>query len=163
MNEAHWHLQLNHIPIISIMVGFGILVTGFVIKNTSVKRTALWVFIFSALMAVPAYITGEGAEDIAEKLPGVDERIIEEHEELAALFIWLAGALGIIALLTFITDVLRLRASRFLYITVFIAAVACMLVSKQLGTSGGEIRHTEIRANSPANTGGESPKSHDDD
>jgi hypothetical protein len=57
MNTVHWHLLLNHLPIIGGIIGMGILVAGFVLKNNPiVKRTALGVFVFSAVFAIPAFL-----------------------------------------------------------------------------------------------------------
>ena len=83
MNDAHLHLVFNHFPIIVPIVGLLILVVGLVIKSNSVIRTAFGVFVLGAIMTFPAMYTGEGAEEIAEKLPGVTDALIETHEEKA--------------------------------------------------------------------------------
>ncbi len=72
MNQAHFHLILNHLPILGILFGLIILTGGFLTKNAAVKRTALGMFVLSAIFAIPAYLTGEGAEEVVENLPGVN-------------------------------------------------------------------------------------------
>lgn len=45
--------------------------------------------------------TGEGAEEIAEKLPGVTDQLIHKHEEQAETFAILNYILGLVALVGF--------------------------------------------------------------
>ena len=152
MNTAHWHMLLNHLPMVGIIVGTLILAAGFVLKNQpAVKITALGVFVFAALMAIPSYLTGEGAEEIAEKLPGVTEGFIENHEDLGKIFLILTESLGALALVTFLFLRLKSKLAPVLLGLVFITAVGTSIFAKQVGTSGGQVRHTEIRnGNAPA-------------
>jgi hypothetical protein len=39
-------------------------------------------FVLTALLALPVYFTGEPAEKVVERLPGVTEPLIEEHENV---------------------------------------------------------------------------------
>jgi len=149
MNTAHWHLMLNHFPMIGIIIGVLILVAGYLLKkNSIVKQVALGVFVFSALTAIPAYLTGEGAEEAVENVAGISESTIEEHEEMGKTFAILVGVLGVLALIALIAERKKSKASGILYTLVFILAVITSIYAKQLGTSGGDIRHTEIRSDS---------------
>jgi len=152
MNSAHWHLLLNHLPVIGSVIGTLILVAGYLLKSTTaVRRTALGVFVFAAVTAVPAYLTGEGAEEVTEKLAGVTERGIENHEDISVTFLVMAGILGVLALLTFVADLKKWNPVSYLYAMVFVTALVTNVFAKKVATSGGEIRHTEIRdANSQA-------------
>ena len=97
--------------------------------------------------------TGEGAEEIAEKLPDVTDQIIHEHEEAAeklALVLYFLGAISIVGLYLNVKQNAKANIVSFLALTV--AAVGVFL-AQQTGTTGGEIRHTEIRANGTATTG----------
>ncbi len=146
MNQAHLHLLFNHLPILGTLFGLLILGGGFFLKNDTVKRTALGLFVLSALLAIPAYLTGEGAEEVVESLPGVTENLIEAHEEMANIFLGLVGALGLFALVTFYTDFKSKKVAPMLYTLTFVAALGTMLFAQRVGSSGGEIRHTEIRS-----------------
>lgn len=146
MNTAHWHLALNHVPVVGTVIGTLILTAGLVLKNNaSVKRTGLGVLILSTLFAIPVYLTGEGAEEIVEKMPGVTENFIEKHEDLGKVFFILLGILGVLSLITFVADSTKKRISSLLYIVVLVIALGLSIFGKQVGSSGGEIRHTEIR------------------
>ena len=147
MNTAHWHLLLNHLPMVGIVIGTIILAGGFIFKNNpTIKATALGVFVFSALMAIPAFLTGEGAEDVAEKMPGVTNGFIENHEDLGKIFLILAESLGVLAIITFITFRLKSKLTPILFGIVLIVAIGTSVFAKQVGTSGGQVRHTEIRS-----------------
>lgn len=145
MNSAHIHLLLNHFPIVGTVIGFLLMILGFLLKNTTVKRVASGVFIFSALMAIPAFLTGEGAEDAVENLPGVKEGLSERHENIASVFIWITSILGVFAVIGLLADLLRKPFGKYLYIITLVISMGAIGIAKQLGTTGGEIRHTEIR------------------
>ena len=53
MNVAHWHLILNHIPVLGIAFGLVVLGAGLWKSSEELKRLALVVFATSALLAVP--------------------------------------------------------------------------------------------------------------
>lgn len=153
MNDAHLHMVVNHFPIIGTILGLGILIGGLVFKNNSIKNTAYSLFIVSALFALASMNTGEGAEEIAEKLPSVTDQIIHEHEEAAeklAVVLYFLGAISIVGLYLNIKKNAKANIVSFLAVT--IAAVGVFL-AQQTGTTGGEIRHTEIRANATTTAG----------
>jgi hypothetical protein len=149
MNTAHWHLLLNHLPVVGTVIGTLILIAGFLLKNNhTIKQTALGVLVFSALTAIPAYLTGEEAEEIVEKLPGVSENMIEAHEDLSKIFLVLVLILGALSVITFLASHFKSKFSSVLFFIILIASIGIAVFSKQVGTSGGEIRHTEIRSDS---------------
>jgi uncharacterized membrane protein len=167
MNDAHLHMVVNHFPIIGTILGLGILIGGLIFKNNSIKNTAYCLFIVAALFAFASMNTGEGAEEIAEKLPDVTDQIIHEHEEAAeklALVLYLLGAISIVGLYLNVKKNAKANIVSFLALTV--AAVGVFL-AQQTGTTGGEVRHTEIRANATtaagqSDTATESGEEHED-
>ncbi|HCS20859.1 MAG TPA: hypothetical protein DIW47_09940 [Bacteroidetes bacterium] len=154
MNTAHLHLLLNHLPMIGTVMGTLILIAGFLLKNNpTIKQTALGVLIFSALTAIPANLTGEGAEELVEKLPGISETNIETHEDLGKLFLIVMLLLGSLSLLTFLASLFKTKFSSALYILVLVFSIGTSVFAKTVGTSGGEIRHSEIRSDAPGQNG----------
>ena len=99
MNGAHWHLVLNHLPIIIPMVGLLIMLVRFFLESDILKRTAYGLFILGALTAIAAFSTGDGAEEVVEEIAGIDEQLIKIHEEAAEIFAILLYALGGISLI----------------------------------------------------------------
>jgi len=147
MNDAHLHLVVNHFPIIGTILGLGILVSGIVIKNNAIKNTAYVVFSVVAIFAFLSMATGEGAEEIVEDMPNIGKQIIHEHEEMAEKLAVVLYVLGIVSLIGLYTNFKNnSKATIISYIAVVIASFGALL-AQQTGTTGGEIRHTEIRDN----------------
>ncbi|MHB1147272.1 MAG: hypothetical protein ACYC01_06695 [Lutibacter sp.] len=145
MNEAYFHLVVNHLPIVGVLIGLLVLVTGFTLKKPEVKVTALGIFVFSALVSIAAFYTGEGAEEIVEKVPGISETLINQHEESAELFFTVILILGGISLITMLLEIKKYKFAKFGFILVILGSLAVGVLAKNVGTTGGEIRHTEIR------------------
>ena len=51
MNGAHLHMVVNHIPIMGTVFGLGVLITGLVTNNHTVKNIAYVLFIMAAVFA----------------------------------------------------------------------------------------------------------------
>ena len=145
MNGAHFHLVVNHLPIIFPIVGIIVMITGLIFKSDAVKRTAFLIFIIGSLTSIAAMTSGEGAEEIVENISGVTENYIERHEESAELFSILAYILGGLSLIGLWASIKQKSFSNFLNIGILIFAFVVIYFGKQTGTTGGEIRHTEIR------------------
>jgi len=153
MNDTHLHLLFNHFPIIVPIVGMLILIAGFVTHSDVVKRTAFGVFILGAILTFPAMYTGEGAEEIAEKLPGVTDQLIHEHEEKAESLAIVSYVLGLISLFGLWANWKQKTFAKWIAIAVIGIGIVGLYLGKATGTSGGEIRHTEIRAGFDGNQG----------
>jgi uncharacterized membrane protein len=151
MNGAHWHLVLNHLPIIIPVIGLLIMVGGFLFKSEILKRTAYCVFIVGALTAIAAMSTGEGAEEVVEEINGIDESLIKVHEEAAEIFAVLLYILGGVSLIGLWVNWKQKPFSNPVAMATIIFTVVVLFYAKQTGTTGGEIRHTEIRAESSRN------------
>ena len=80
-----------------------------------------------------------------ERIPGISESIIHEHEEFAEQFLTLALILGGAALITLLLQWRKLKMAIYGYILVLILAISCLVSAYYVGVTGGEIRHTEIR------------------
>ena len=145
MNDAHLHMVVNHFPIIGTIFGIGILIAGISLNNGSVKNTAYILFIIASIFGALSMGTGEGAEEMVEDFPNIGKAIIHEHEELAEKFALVLYATGIFALVSLVAAIKKFRLAKiFSFITLVLALIAGV-ISINVGTSGGEIRHTEIR------------------
>ncbi len=148
MNDAHWHLVVNHFPIIGTILALGILITGLFLKNNSVKNTAYILFIVAAIFALFSMQTGEGAEEMVEDFPGIGKTIIHEHEELAEKFALVLYAMGGLSLLALFLNFIKNTKEKLVSFFILGLGVASLFLIQKVGTTGGEIRHTEIRADS---------------
>jgi len=155
MNDAHLHMVVNHFPIIGTILGLGILITGMILKNNSVKNTAYFLFIVAAVFAAFSMGTGEGAEELVEDMPSVGKQIIHEHEEMAENFAVVMYVLGFCSLLGIYFDYKNHVKAKLVAAIVLIIALVSVVFASLVGNSGGEIRHTEIRANAVQTSGAE--------
>ena len=147
MNGAHFHILVNHFPIIGIIFGLLVLIGGLILKNNSIKNTAYSLFIIAAIFGFISMYSGEGAEEIVEDMPTVGHQIIHEHEELAEKFVLALYATGLFSILAFVTSLKNSKFAKILsFITLFLSIITTIL-SVNVGISGGEVRHTEIREN----------------
>ena len=153
MNEAHLHMVVNHFPIIGTILGLGILITGIILKNNTVKSTAYVLFVIAAIFAAFSMGTGEGAEELVEDMPSVGKQIIHEHEEMAEKLAIVLYALGVISLIGLFMNYKNKTNAKFVSYVALVVAVIGVFFAQQTGTTGGEVRHTEIRANSVSTVG----------
>lgn len=148
MNPIHAHLLVNHLPIVGAIISFGVILFGIILKNDTVKKTGLYINIFSSISAFLAHITGENAEHLAEEIEGVSHQMIHEHEHQAEPFGQLMIGLGILAIVILILYRMKPKlASKLVFISALGLAISCFL-AQRAGTSGGEIRHPEINMSS---------------
>lgn len=159
MNDAHLHMIVNHFPIIGTFFGIGILITGIFLKNNSIKNTAYVLFIVAAIFGAFSMGTGEGAEEMVEDFPNIGKAIIHEHEELAEKFALLLYVTGVFALISLIATVKKFRLAKIFSFITLVLALISGIMSINVGTSGGEIRHTEIRENNAVSAPGNDNKS----
>lgn len=142
-NAAHFHLLINHFPVILPMVGFCILIIGVFLKSEIVKRVSYGLFIVASAFTFLAMNSGSGAEEIVEKL-GRSHRIIHEHEELAETFAIFSYVLGLFSILAFW---LNWKKNPFKELSMYVVAIIALVVifsARGVGQSGGEISHKEI-------------------
>ena len=152
MNAAHLHLLVNHLPVIGALFAMFLLAWAALRRNSELTRAGLGLFVVAALAGLAAYYTGEPAEDLVERLPGVTKAVIHQHEETAELATILLAGYGAFALGALVYFWKRTKNIPRGFIVAalllgLIPAGAMALTANQ----GGEIRHTEIRPAS-ANT-----------
>jgi hypothetical protein len=144
MNIAHIHLIFNHFPIIGSIIGFLVLIWGLLSKNDIIKQTALGIFMFSAIMTIPAYVSGDGAAEVVKNLAGVKADIIDQHEDLAAVAMILIQVLGVLSLASFYFMINKHFITRYLMIFCFVISLTVIGFMVVAGYTGGKIRHSEM-------------------
>ena len=147
MNFSHLHLVLNHFPIIGTVIGLGLFVGSCVGKNDDLKRASLMVFAAMALLALPTFFSGIGAQAAIRKDPAVSTVLIERHQGaaiLALFFMEITGALALVGLWQRQRVSTRKPWSWNLMATLLLSVVTAGLMAR-VGNTGGDIRHPEIR------------------
>ncbi len=145
MNEAHLHMVVNHFPIIGTILAIGILIAGLLSKNRSIINTSYVLFVIGAIFGILSMNTGEGAEELVDDMPGIGWKIIHEHEELAEKMALLLDILGVLSLVGFYFQYKKNAKEKLVSYIILLIGIASLFVIQKVGTSGGEIRHTEIR------------------
>ena len=146
MNGAQLHLLLNHFPILGTLFGLLVLAAGLWKKSEDLQKAALVCFLLVGLLDIPTYLTGEPAEEVVEHLPEASEQIIEEHEDSALvslIALELLAAASLIGLLLFRRSH---RVSSKMVVACLILSILALLMVSWTAYLGGQIRHTETRA-----------------
>lgn len=160
MNAAQIHLALNHAPLFLSIIGGAILILGMIRKNESFKTIALFMLIAAALFTAPVFLTGEGTEELVEKLSGVNEGAIEEHEEMAKISMIIIAATGVVALIGLLARKNK-SIGKFVFLAAAILSLASFGTMAQTAHLGGLIRHTELQ-NGAATSEKENEEKEDD-
>lgn len=146
MNFAHLHLLLNHFPIIGTIVAFGLFLISMVGKNQDLRKASLIIFAAMALISIPTFFSGTGAQGAIKKLSGVSEVLIERHQGaamLALVFMEITGGLALVALWKSQGKSSPTRWNWSLSAVLLFSMVTVGLMTR-VGTTGGDIRHPEI-------------------
>ena len=147
MSGAHLHLLLNHIPTVAFGVAAALFLAGLVKKSEDLTQAGFVAFFLNALLAIPAYVSGNAAEFVLRDQPGMAASVITAHQNAAMLgfvFMQVTGLVGWVALWRFrrwtIPALLALSATTF-------------ALMARAANIGGGIRHPEILAGDPTVSG----------
>src|SRR5215472_9455858 len=146
MNLAHLHLLLNHVPIIGTFIGLGVFIASFIRKSDDLRSAGLTVFAGVALLALPAFFSGVGAQAAARRNPSVSASLIERHEGAAILGLFFAGITGALALagLWQSRRVSNRKGWPATSVVVLIFSIVTAGLMARVGSTGGDVRHPEI-------------------
>jgi uncharacterized membrane protein len=150
MNFVQIHLLLNHFPVIGSFIGFGLFLVSFFGKSESLRRSSLIVFVAVALIAIPAFASGKGAQLMLKDQPGISDDFVQRHEGAAMLALWFLEATGAFALAGLWQIHRRARMARWNLAAVLIFSLIAAGLMARTGNTGGEISHAEVRASREA-------------
>lgn len=150
MNAAHLHLILNHVPVLGTLIAVLLLITALVEKSDDLRRAALALFVGVALLAVPVYMSGEPAEEMVDRLPGVTEQQLDRHEDAATQALIAMSVVGLLAVGALAVARRSARGSRSLTVATLVLGIVTSGLMARAALLGGQVRHTEIRAGAPA-------------
>ena len=142
--------MLNHIP----LVGIGFVILLFLIallrRSNELINVSLFFVILVALWAIPAYLTGEPAEELIEGQPGISEQLVEAHEENAKIAFIIVEFVGAFALITLIIRRYKRELGNILSIFTLLGLLVAGLQIAWTANLGGKINHPEIRGDNNA-------------
>lgn len=171
MSLGSLHLVLTHLPVVGLVFGIALFAAALVKKSNELKTASFWIFSIIALLALAAFFTGEPAEDMVEKIPGLIKSeiksVIEPHEHLAVAALISTMILGFVSGIGLVFSRKTQTVSKGLTIAVLILSLISAGLMAKTANLGGKIRHTEIRSDAVVlDTSGErnqSYKKHDKD
>jgi uncharacterized membrane protein len=145
-NLPHLHLLLNHWPIIGTFIAVGLLIVALAARHDDLMQVTFGLFAGLALLAIPAYLTGNLAQAVIQDEAGVSVSLITTHQGaalLALIALLITGAVAWAGLWQFRAGA---RPSRAIDGTVLACSVVTMVLMAIAGNTGGAIRHPEILA-----------------
>jgi uncharacterized membrane protein len=109
----------------------------------------------SAVFGIVAFLTGEPAEEVVEKLPTVSRDFLEQHESVAKIAMYGGVGAGIVSLFALL---LSWRREETLRVWGVVGLLAGLVVSGMFGYTaflGGKVNHPELRNEGGYTPGGE--------
>jgi uncharacterized membrane protein len=143
MTATHWHLIVNHLPIIGTTLSTFLLLAGILLKNRQLQLISVSLIFVMSVFGFIAHETGEKAERAVKQEQAVTDAALEAHEEAAKpafLVHNIAGLLAIIAL------IFSKKAKLFnaLGICMVVVALTAAGLMSYAGYLGGKIRHSNL-------------------
>jgi len=146
MDFPHLHLLLNHFPIVGTMVGVGLFLISFLVKTEDVGRSSLIVFVGMALLTIPTFMTGVGAQEKMVADPSVSNALIQRHEGAAELAVWFMEITGALAVVALWQSARRASPAPWNTSAILVFSLVTVGLMARTGNTGGEIRHLEVRS-----------------
>jgi uncharacterized membrane protein len=146
MDATHWHLLLNHFPILGTLFGLGLILAGMLRRKPILTNAGLVVFLLLALLTVVVFQTGEIAhEKLYMNVSEASQDWIMIHQKIARQARWMMLGLGMLSALAWWMQWQNHRWQRIcLWAVVLVGSLTFGLMA-QTGNSGGKIMHPEIR------------------
>jgi hypothetical protein len=149
MNAVHWHLVLNHLPVLASFFGLIIFVYGWYRSKEEVIRVALGLFVFSGIAVIPVDYSGGAAEEIVEELDGVSHDDIEHHEQAAETSYYLTILLGLVALMGLFQSIRAGSIPVWIFWVILLVSLVTLGSLARTANDGGKIRHPETEMKAP--------------
>ncbi len=150
MNALEIHLIINHLPIFASIIGGGLLLYGAFTKSKQILNSGLILLVAGAILVIPVFFSGEGAEELIEISESISEEAIETHEGIATNAMWLYFGLGILSAIAFVMMYIKNKSSATFKVhplvwLVILYSLGVMSIMIYAGNTGGKIRRPEIR------------------
>ena len=143
---AHLHLLLNHFPTVGMVIAIVLYAIAHVGRSDTLVRNTFAVFFGLALVALPAFVTGDAAQTVLKGRTDVSASALAAHQDVALyafIVMEMTGACAWLGLWQFrrIREIPPLTRG-----VVWGLAVVSTLLMAQAGYVGGQIHHPEILA-----------------
>jgi uncharacterized membrane protein len=150
VNVTHLHLLLNHVPTVGAVVAMGLLLLALVRRDERLKHAGLEVLFAIAVLTLPVYLSGVGAQQKLRDQPGVSDEAMRVHHDAALAGFTVTELAGFVAWVALWQTRRHGRARRGLIPAVTLLSIIAIALMARAANLGGEIRHPEIRADTSA-------------
>ncbi len=151
MNAAHFHLILNHLPVLGEIGSAALLGAGLTKRSATTVRLALLAIVATGVLAVPVFFTGRRAAEIVGRVDGIVQEAIAPHQDVGTAFLIGAITAGVLAAITLMTS------RRWITPLALAASVIASLLGLRTAVLGGRIHHPEVSAQSASKIVSDAP------
>ena len=144
INFAHLHLLLNHVPVLGTIIAIALFLISLCGKNSDLRRASLIIFAGVALVTIPTFVSGFGAQVNITHQPGVSGPLIQRHLGSAMLSFWFMEITGAFAIAGLWQLHRNARTSRGNVLAVLLFSLLSAGLMARTGNTGGDIRHPEV-------------------
>ncbi|HRE40221.1 MAG TPA: hypothetical protein PLG90_02725 [Ignavibacteria bacterium] len=126
------------------IIVFLVLVYGIFRKQNEIIRLALLLTVLISLITIVVSNSGEGASQLIEGEDGVNEEMIDPHEEMAEIAVivmYITGGISLAGLIIFRGEKNIPLLMSIVYLILMISVISLMGYTAHLG---GQIKHPEI-------------------
>lgn len=149
-NAPHWHLILNHFPIVGFACAFLVLLLSEFSSCSAWRKVGWFLAIFSGAMLIPVFETGEHAAPIVRKLIDISKGQIHVHYHYAVLSVWTASITAGLALLAFLAEgIKKMCLARPFRLIILLGVFASLAFFGFTAYNGALIHHPEIELGNP--------------
>ena len=145
MNAPHWHLAINHIPVVGVFLFMLLLGYALARGHGELYGVSLGALVLLALATVPVFFTGRSADEALMEMANLDEKRVSIHEAAATLAFIGIGVLGVASLASLWFGRKRPHVPRGIAAAIFVLALVETALLARAANLGGQIRHSEIR------------------
>ena len=154
MSLTHIHLLLNHFPVIGTIIALGLFLVALIGKSDHLTRVCLVLFLGLALLTLPTYMSGNGAQEaICPGMPdqpcpdpNLSRALILTHEGAALFGFAVMQLTGAFAWLGLWQHRRAGQVAKWTLAAVLLLSICTVGIMARVSNLGGDIRHAEIHA-----------------
>lgn len=152
MTAAHWHLVLNHIPIIGTTISTLLLIAGLLLKNEQLKLISVIFIMIMSVFGVIVHETGKKTEREIKKDLTINQDAVEQHEEAAKPAFLVHNIAGILSLIALILFKKKRKAFNVIASIIVVISLSAAGLMSYAGYLGGKIRHSQTTYSNLSNS-----------
>jgi uncharacterized membrane protein len=137
---SHAHILVSVFPFVGLIFLLGFYVTSLITKNEGLQRSCLVLFFLLGLIAIPTYMSGDGALDVAQQDPKFSMDAMADHQGWGYAALAVLVATGLVALIQLFRSRLTDNALH-LVLGLGLITLGLMAVTGELGW---ETHHHEL-------------------